>query len=194
MKSDILQTEVVYDEFLTIEKSRLRWEQFDGSMGGERVRYVVRRGDSVGIVARCERCDRIVLVKQFRYPAVRNGDDGFLWEIPAGMMDDGEDPEETARRELQEETGEEGMNFERLFMMYLSPGVLDERMHLFRCSIPECDGLASIGGRAAEHENLLIGSFGNDEITAMIREGTIRDSKTIAAFLSLRLPEQTEGD
>jgi len=39
LKSDILQTEVVYDEFLTIEKSRLRWEQFDGSMGGERVRY-----------------------------------------------------------------------------------------------------------------------------------------------------------
>ena len=193
MRTDIRDTKIIFDEFLKVEKSRLRWEQFDGSMGGERVRYAVRRGDSVGIVANCERCGKVVLVKQFRYPAVRREDDGYLWEVPAGMIDDGEAPEQTAARELMEETGEHARNLQPLFSMYLSPGLLDEKIHLFRCSITDCSGLAETGGNHLEHENLLIGSFSRKDVLRMAGNGTIRDAKTIAALMAFFIYEDEDG-
>ena len=59
-------------------------------MGDEQTRYVVRRGNSVGVIPECMKTGKIVLVQQFRYPAVGAGRGGYLWEIPAGMIAGGE--------------------------------------------------------------------------------------------------------
>ena len=69
---------------------------------------------------------QILLIRQYRYAA-----DGFLYEIPAGRLDDGESPAACAHRELREETGCTAAHVEHLFTMYTTPGFTDERIHLY---------------------------------------------------------------
>ena len=183
MRHKIKDSEIIFAEFFRIEKARLSWEKHDGTMGEEVERYVVRRGDSVGILPVCEDTGKIVLVKQFRYPACQKGSDGYIWEIPAGMVGSGEDPEATARRELVEEIGIEAKKLTHLISYFLSPGALDERFTLFHASIPDCSEIGTVGGNPYEHEYLLIEMFNKEKLLQMIKNGEIIDAKTIASIL-----------
>jgi ADP-ribose pyrophosphatase len=183
VKSEILSSEIIFHEFLKVEKSKVKWERFEGGMGEAAIRYVVRRGDSVGVVPVCSKSGHIILVKQFRLPAVRGKSDGYLWEIPAGMVDGGEHTAQTASRELFEETGLKSHAVEPLISFFLSPGLLDERIHLFYALVDNCEALLDVGGNPDEQENLLIGGFKPEELTVMIREGIIVDAKSITAIL-----------
>jgi len=181
----ILSTERIFDEFFRIDRTRVKWERFDGSWSRELTRYVIRRGDSVGIIPVCRQGneERIILIKQFRLPAVRDENDGCIWEIPAGMVNRGEEPLTTARRELLEEIGAEAFKIEPLISFFLTPGAMDEKMHLFRAEVGECRGINKTGGNEQEDENTLIKISKRDEILQMIKENEIVDAKTIAALL-----------
>ena len=183
MKSEIFSSEIIFHEFLKVEKTWVRWEKFEGGMSNAAARYVVRRGDSVGVVPVCRESGRIILIKQFRYPAVRGEDDGYLWEIPAGMVDGNESTVQTATRELFEEIGLSAKNVEPLISFFLSPGLLDEKIHLFYAHLEKCDTLRDVGGNPEEQENLLIKGFKPEELVSMIKQGQIVDAKTISAIL-----------
>jgi ADP-ribose pyrophosphatase len=175
--------EIIFDEYFQVERARVRWEQFEGMMGDEHTRYAIRRGESVGVVPVCEKSEKIVLVNQFRYPAAGNASDGYLWEIPAGMVDEGESPEKTAERELLEEIGTCGKTLTPLISFFLSPGALDEKFHLFWTKVPDCLQISPIGGNKMESENLQVRSFEKETLLQMIRQNEIEDAKTIASLL-----------
>ena len=182
MKFEIRDVKRIFDEFFKIERAEVRWEQVSGAMGGFHTRYAIRRGDSVGIVPVLgER--NIVLVQQFRYPVAKGACDGYLWEIPAGMLHGGESPAETARRELREEIGVEVERVDPLISFYLSPGVLDEMLHLFFARLPAGTPLDSTGGNREEHEDLRVKAFSLPELRGMIEGREIVDAKTVAAVL-----------
>ena len=183
MKYSARSVEIVFDEFIRVERAQVRWEQFEGRMGQEHTRYAVRRGESVGVIPVCEKTERIVLVNQFRYPAAGEAFDGYLWEIPAGMVDEGETPETTARRELLEEIGARGSVLTPLISFFLSPGALDEKFHLFWTKVPDCQRLSSIGGNRMESENLQVKLFDRRTLIGMIKKNLIQDAKTIASLL-----------
>ncbi len=116
---------------------------------------------------------RVVLIRNCRVAV-----DETLVELPAGTLDPGEEPLETARRELAEETGYRAGAMELLAVFYSSPGILDERMHLFLAT-----GLARgepdlQGGEQIEP---LIVPW--REAMEMVRSGAIRDAKTLAGLL-----------
>ena len=182
MKHKVNRSKIVFNEFFKIEKAYLVWEQFDGVMGVEQDRYVIRRGDSVGIVSVCED-GKIILVKQFRYAAAEKYRDGYLWEIPAGMVDGSEDPAETAVRELKEEVGIDASEMRPLISFFLSPGALDEKFHLFFTRVPGHLEIGSVGGNKHEHENLKIARFDKAELLEMIEKNDIADAKTVASLL-----------
>jgi ADP-ribose pyrophosphatase len=182
MKHKVTSSEIVFNEFFKIEKARIIWEQFNGVMGVEQNRYVIRRGDSVGILPVCED-GKIILVKQFRYPAAQKYRDGYLWEIPAGMVDGSEDPSETAVRELKEEVGIDAPEMNALISFFLSPGALDEKFHLFHTCVPTCPEIGSVGGNKHEYEDLKIASFDKTELLEMIKKNDIADAKTVASLL-----------
>jgi ADP-ribose pyrophosphatase len=157
-------------------------------MGEYHTRYAIRRGNSVGIVPLLEEgggrgAERMVLVRQFRYPAAKGNSRGYLWEIPAGMLDENETPAETARRELREEIGVETETIVPLISYYLSPGVLDEMQHLFLARLPPGTVVGPAGGNRDEHEDLEVKVFSIPELRAMIEGREIVDAKTVAAVL-----------
>lgn len=116
---------------------------------------------------------RILLVRQYRHAA---GD--FLWEIPAGRLEPGEDPLVAARRELAEECGLEARLWRQAPAFYPAPGYTNEVMHLFFAY-----GLTPARGdaRPDHDEEIETRVFTRQELDTMIRRGKIRDGKTLAA-------------
>ena len=145
-------------------------------------RDIVHHRGAVAVVA--VDGDEIVLLRQYRTPV-----EGDVLEIPAGTRDvGGEDPADTARRELAEEAGLACDSLEELGTFFNSPGFCDELSHLFLATglrpVPrEPDG--------AEEEWMTIERVSLEEAEAMIDRGEIRDAKTIiGVLLALRRLER----
>jgi len=115
----------------------------------------------------------ILMIKQYRYAA-----GGSLWEVPAGTLDPNEAPVACARRELLEETGVTAERLEPLSAILTTPGFTDEIIHLFMAS-----GLRR--GTAAPERDEFIEAVPRplSEVLAGIRDGEIRDAKTMVAIL-----------
>ncbi|MCP5112423.1 MAG: NUDIX hydrolase, partial [bacterium] len=93
--------------------------------GFEIRRGIVRHRGSAVMMAVDER-NRILLVRQYRLPA-----QAYLWELPAGRLDEGENTLQAARRELREETGYRARRWKKLISFYPSPGFLTEKMTVY---------------------------------------------------------------
>ena len=116
---------------------------------------------------------QLLLIKQYRYAA-----NGFLYELPAGRLDPGEDPADCARRELQEETGCTADRIEYLYTMYTTPGFTDERIHLFMAT-----GLTHGETSHETDEFLTVEPVPLSRALEMIRDGAIQDGKTALGIL-----------
>jgi 8-oxo-dGTP pyrophosphatase MutT (NUDIX family) len=135
----------------------------------DREREVIHHPGSVAIVA-LTGDDHVVMVRQIR-EAVRDR----ILEIPAGIRDvEGEPPEETARRELREETGYRAEAVERIARIHTSPGFTDEIIDLYRARAePEDD----------PEEGLEVITVPLSDAVAAVREGRITDAKTVVGVL-----------
>ena len=122
--------------------------------------------------------DEIILIRQYRYTI-----DKWIWELPAGSLEPGEDPAEAAARECEEEIGRVPKRVARLRAFYPTPGFCDEQMIFYRCDElvnPAPDSTA----KRDEDEDLEPRVFTLDEARAMLDAGEIVDLKT-AVGLSL---------
>lgn len=119
---------------------------------------------------------QIILIRQYRYSV-----DKYLWELPAGSLKPGEDPERAAARECEEEVGLVPARVELQGSFYPTPGFCDELMHFYRCSElgpPAPDSTAA----QDEDEDIEPRTFSLDEARAMIAAGEIVDLKTLAGL------------
>jgi len=101
-----------------------------------------------------------------------------LWEVPAGTLEVGEPIEDAARRELQEETGYTAATWRSLGYLFASPGVLDEKLHLF-----VAEGLTAGPTALEPDEEIESVTVPLSEAVAMCLDGRIRDAKTVTALL-----------
>jgi len=116
----------------------------------------------------------IVMVKQYRKPAEK-----ILLEIPAGTLEEGEDPLECAKRELIEETGFAAREFTPLISFYSTPGFTTERLHIYIAK-----GLYEESGEMDFDEFIEIEKIPFNEALSMVLEGKIEDAKTIIGILT----------
>jgi ADP-ribose diphosphatase len=133
---------------------------------------VVVHGPAVAIVA-VDGSDRVVFVRQDRA-----GARAPLLELPAGTIDDGEEPLEAARRELREETGLHGGEWGELRSFFTTPGFCDERMHLFLAT-----HLEEGEPEPEEDEQLEVVRIPRDELPALLPD--VDDAKTLIGLLLL---------
>ncbi len=116
---------------------------------------------------------RVVLVRQYRYVV-----DKWLWELPAGTLEPGEEPEAAALRECHEETGKIAGRAERLSTLYPSPGFCDETMTFFLLTELRDRRQGEVPPAQDPDELLNVKTFSVAEARQMIRKGEIVDMKT----------------
>ena len=116
---------------------------------------------------------QLLLIKQYRYAA-----NGYMYEIPAGRLNPGEDPKDCAIRELREETGCSASSIEHLHTMYTTPGFTDERIHLFVATGLEAGPTAHEADEFLTSETVPL-----SRALEMIKAGELNDGKTVVGIL-----------
>jgi ADP-ribose pyrophosphatase len=182
----IQRQEVFRRSVFRIDEVHLQHERFDGSMSEPISRLVLDRGESVAVLPHDPDKRVVLLCEQFRLPTYEHGP-GWLLEIPAGILEPGEDAADCARRETLEETGYAIQALRRIGTFYLSPGGSSERIHLFHGAIAVRDDVAEVAGVRSEGEDIRVVRLPVDEALAQAREGHVHDAKTLIALQWLEL-------
>ena len=145
--------------------------------GTEVTREVIRHRGSVVILAVDNSSSKhdpwIVIERQYRYAAGQ-----FLWELPAGKLEPGEDTLAGAQRELEEETGYQAKKWKPLVKYYASPGFVSETMQVFLA-----EGLVAGAAHPEFDEKIEIRLVKLSEVLKLIAKGAILDGKTLSGVL-----------
>jgi ADP-ribose pyrophosphatase len=145
--------------------------------GRESYRDVIRHNGSVVILAtnpgKRKKDPWVVIERQYRHAAGQ-----FLWELPAGKLDGGEQPIDGAKRELAEETGYSAKKWSPLVEYYASPGFLGESMKVFLA-----EGLIAGDAHPEEDEHIDFRLVKLSELLEMVDKGKIIDGKTLTSIL-----------
>ncbi len=159
-----------------------RHRRFDGTMSDTRTWELWRRGQAAALLPYDPVADAVVLIEQFRFPALAAGVDPTLVELPAGLCEDNEDPADTIRREMQEEMSLAADRVERIGGFLLTAGGADEFCHLYagRVMAPPADGegIVGHGGEMAEHEDIRVRVWDAEEAIQAAFAGCFTNSLT----------------
>jgi ADP-ribose pyrophosphatase len=171
--AQLLSSEVVFEGPLF----RVLRDRLIEPGGREGVRDIIRHNGSVVILAvdksKNKRNPWIVMERQYRHAAGR-----FLWELPAGKLEPGEDALAGAKRELEEETGYSASKWKPLVEYYASPGFLGESMKVFLA-----EGLVVGDPHPEDDEKIELRLIKLSEVVKLIEKGAILDGKTLTSVL-----------
>lgn len=171
--AQLLSSETVYQGPLF----RVQHDKLIEPGGKPSERDVIRHNGSVVILAidstKSKKNPWIVIERQYRHAANQ-----FLWELPAGKLDAGEDALEGAKRELAEETGYAAKKWKPLVEYFASPGFLGEQMKVFLA-----EGLVAGDAHPEADEDIDFRLVKLSEVLKMIEKGAIKDGKTLTSVL-----------
>jgi ADP-ribose pyrophosphatase len=171
MPFETLNSEQIYQgRVFNVRRDRVRLPN-----GEETHLDIVEHNDAVTLLP-IDEMGRIWFVRQYRHPA---GED--VLELPAGVVEDGEPPEESALREIREETGMAAGQIQKIGEFYLAPGYSAEFMHIYLARDLKPGAL-----EADADEFLTVEQYSVEEAYQMVGSGLIRDAKTLAALFLAR--------
>lgn len=173
----ILARDVLSRGFGLLTKYVVERRRYDGRMQ-TMAREVYDAGDGAAILLYDPMRSTVILVRQFRMPALVNGGHEQLIEVCAGKLD-GADAIACIVKEAEEEAGIAVRDPRRLFEAYMSPGSFSEKITFFAAQYSEQDRTGRGGGVAESDEDIEILEVTLDEALAMIDSGEIIDGKTI---------------
>jgi nudix-type nucleoside diphosphatase (YffH/AdpP family) len=179
------------DDFFKVDELFVVHEQIDGNPGGAQRWLVFERGDAAAVLVFNADRGAVVLVEQFRAPALigrRRDDprttDGWIIETVAGMIDAGETPEAAAIRETREETGYQPQRVELIGKFFASPGGSSERFYLYFAQVSDADRTGRGGG--VDGEDIKIVHLPTEELFDRLAQGLIDDVKLCLAAYWLK--------
>lgn len=170
MSYEVLESKVTHEgKIVKITVDKLRMPD-----GSEAYRETVIRSKNAAAVLAVDNDGSLIFVRQYRHAFGE-----MLLEIPAGVLEDGEEPEEGVLRELEEETGKKAETLEFLCEMYPTVGYCTEKIQLFIAT-----DLTEGQQKLDADEFLEIEKYTPEEAVDMIYKGQIKDGKTIAAIFA----------
>jgi len=171
----------VFDNYFQIDAVDLQFEKFSGGFSDQVRRFNIVRPEAAAVLIYLRDKEKFILISQFRYAPCSAGQDGWVEEIVAGLVD-GEDPVECARRECIEESGYEIDEFVHIASVFSSPGITSEFVHLYVGFCNSTDKTHKGGGLDSEHEDIKIIELSKQEARQRLQEKKIIDGKTILAL------------
>ena len=140
-------------------------------------------GDAVTILLYNKGLKTVLLTKQFRMPTYLNGNPtGMVLETCAGKIER-ESPEEAIKREVEEELGYRTGEVQKLFQVYMSPGIMTEIVHFYTAPYEAADKVSEGGGLEEEQEDVQTVELDFDQALSMMHDGRIQDAKTVLLLL-----------
>jgi nudix-type nucleoside diphosphatase (YffH/AdpP family) len=175
--------EILSQQKTVLKKIDFSLQQIDGTWQDQQ-REVFDHGNAVTALLYNKEKRTVLLTKQFRIATFLNGNkSGMLLEACAGLLEEGETPEQTMLREIKEETGYEVKTVEKLFDAYSSPGAYKELVHYFLAPVTEKQKTGEGGGLAEEGEDVKLVELPFEKAVQMVSNGEIKDAKTIVLLL-----------
>jgi len=161
-----------------------------GEMIGPAAREFIVSRNSASVLPYCQKEKKVLMARQFRMPVMYDRADteqAWIYEIVAGVIEDGHLPLDTAVREALEEVGIilDPDRLELVANVYPSPGILTEQMFIYTCEVDECLPEHPSGGLEAEHEAIIAQWVSYEDMAKIKADGDIRDSKTFIALNSI---------
>ncbi|MFK7795518.1 MAG: NUDIX domain-containing protein [Gammaproteobacteria bacterium] len=173
----IHQKKIAYDGHFKLSSYELSHEKYSGETTALLHRELVGRADAVAMVAYDPDTDEIVLVEQFRVGAISE-EQPWLIEIVAGLIEEGESPEEVTIRESQEEIGCAPSELIKIAGFYTTPGGNSEWVHLYMGKISVAE-LGNIGGLEEEGEDIKVIIVPASDVSYMLSTGEVRSAIAI---------------
>lgn len=180
MQWRIDRTDILYEGFYQLSRVHLQHEKFAGGWSGEVRREMLQRGNVGAVLPYDPDEDAIVLVEQFRIGAMHR-ETPWLLEVIAGMVEEGEVPQDMVRREAREEAGLELDQLEPVMNYLSNPGNTTEEVFVFAATTSLADA-GGLFGVASEHEDIRVRKFSSDEAIALLDDGALCNAVTVIAM------------
>ncbi|RQO69511.1 GDP-mannose pyrophosphatase NudK [Pedobacter sp. KBW06] len=185
-KVNILRTDILSDNWYTLRKITYEYLKKDGTWETQN-REAYDRGNGATILLYNRELKTVILTRQFRLPTFLNGNEsGMLIETCAGLLDK-DNAEDCIRRETEEETGYKISEVKKVFEAYMSPGSVTEILYFFIAEYSKSMKVNDGGGVAQEQEEIEVLEMHIDKAMELMRNGEIKDGKTIMLLQHLRL-------
>jgi GDP-mannose pyrophosphatase NudK len=189
---NILERKTVPDTRYPLEKIKFQKPDLEGKMH-DQTNEVYFRPDAVAVLLVDSKAKTVLLTRQFRLPTFLNGNEtGYLVETCAGLIDDGETPEQAAYREVEEETGYAANNLKKISAVYTSAGGITEYIHLFIANYDKDKPHGEGGGKEGEGEDIELMHMTFDGAKEKVLAGTINDAKTMLLLQHFFLHREKE--
>lgn len=175
----ITQTQLLSDQRFTLNSYTYLKPDADGEMQ-EHKAEVYFRPDAVALLLYDEKAQKFLLTRQFRFPTYLNQNpDGYIIEVCAGLIDEGETPEQSVIREAQEELGRTVTTLTKAGAYYTSAGGITELIHLFTAAYDSNENANGGGGLPEEGEEIESLEISFQEAHLLLKDRKLNDSKTV---------------
>lgn len=186
-KIKILSSKIVSNFWGTLEHVNFNFT-FKNGKTENLTHEVYGKNDGVAILLYNLETKKVILSKQFRMPVFVAGvSNGFSIEVVGGALDEGESPEDCVIRETEEEVGYKIDKITKISTVFLSPGLVKERVHLFIGAYKDINKTKNGGGLESENEEIEVLEFSFAEAFKMIATQKIIDARTILLLQYLKL-------
>ncbi len=188
---EIVNEELLSNQYFTLKKIHFRHKLFSGGMSDIITRELLIKGQASAVVAYDPKEDKVILVEQVRIGAYlpETGKSPWLLELIAGMVEEGEIPEEVAVRESEEEAGVKITNITHAISTWDSPGGQLERIHIFAAQV-DSNTASGIHGLPSEGEDIKVHVVSRQQAYDWVNDGTIDNCIAVQGLLWLQLNYQ----
>lgn len=184
---ELLAKSTEFQGYFRVDKYRLRHQLYRGGLGAAIEREVFERGHAVAALPYDPLRDELVLIEQFRIGPYAHGEDPWLIEVVAGIIDPGELAEDVTRRELEEEAGlKSAQPLIRIGRHYVSPGACTETLEMY-CAIVDAETADGIHGLADEGEDIRVIRINFAQALQALKDDKIKSGPAIIALQWLAL-------
>lgn len=187
---ELISKKTRYKGFFRMNEYRFKHRLFKGGWSAEVKREVFERGHAGVLLAYDPKRDEVVLIEQIRIPAYETSQTPWLLEVIAGMVEEGESPEEVVRQEATEEAGITIGRCKPIVSYLSSPGGTSERMYVY---VGEVDATTATGihGLACENEDIRVHVVSREQAYQWVEEGIIDNAASVIALQWLQLHHVT---